>query len=298
MSINIFVPLTVGGPTTWAENLKSELARKNVKARVFSKLPQYFLEPFLTDVVHSTLPFFTRPLGRYILTIHGNYLVEENIWTRFYPTAIKIADIITVPSHYLKKELGIKNALVIPNGICIPGSKQREYKSEPVFGIMTSFNFIEKANGLIDLAKCLEKVVPGARLLIAGDGKCRDKIRERISKNKIRAEFLGFCDREEFFNSIDVYSYYSHLDTFGISVLEAMARKIPTISNKVGGVTELFSGNLEKYVASNSQEYEKILRKVVENKSEWEKNITLCFERAKQYSWDNIIGQWLKIYKH
>lgn len=296
LQINVYSPLGKGGPTTWANDLVKSLNLKDENAILRNSIPQYLLEPFAHGIIHSAVPFvYANRRSDYILTIHGDFRKENNIWGHLYPRAIKNARIITVPSIYLKDILKLKHAYVIPNGVFIK-EKTPQKMIEPTLGILTSFYFPEKTRGLVDLAQILKSIDFKGKLIIAGEGPLRSKFENRVKSIFAGAEFVGYIDRERFFKQIDIYTYFSHLDIFCLSVLEAMARGLPIVSNDIGGVLEMVGPRNKTQIASNNQDYKDTLKALVANRNLRKKISNDLYTRAKEFSWNKVTEEWLKIY--
>ncbi len=227
------------------------------------------------SILHSIdipLPFlvFPRP---YILTIKGNYLEEFTPWQRFYSQATQRADIITVPSLYLKNILSLENALVIPNAINISNYGNHEYSASDSnihLLIITKFYFPNKAEGVIKLIKILSSLPyhlqTSLYLDILGDGPLREKIQKNLPKSFVKINFHGMKNPCEFLNKADIFVYYSLHDNFPNVILEAMASKKPVITNNVGAVKEIISENCG-YVALDDDKYREYLLALILNKS-------------------------------
>ena len=114
MKVNIITPVRPGGPYYVGKNLAEVLTSKGITARWTHGLAQVLLSPIwqTADLVYSSdVPvayrLWRKPL---VLTVHGEYTVEKNLWRRFYPRAIRKADIVTTPSYFLKERLNLQDA--------------------------------------------------------------------------------------------------------------------------------------------------------------------------------------------
>ena len=79
-------------------------------------------------------------------------------------------------------------------------------------------------------------------ILIAGDGSLRNKFIKRIGENKLESHitFIGNIKNiPEFLSALDIYIQPSVTEGFPLSVLEAMASKLPIISSNAGGLKEM-----------------------------------------------------------
>ncbi|MBI4365187.1 MAG: glycosyltransferase, partial [Deltaproteobacteria bacterium] len=162
MKINILSPYRRGGPYQWSEDLAGALNKNGIRARHVHTLPELLASPFFQDcdIVHATVPIpfslWKKPI---VLTMHGDYRRERNVWSRFYPLAIKQADLITVPSEFLKRELGLEKAVVIPNAVAADrfAEGKQFHQRHPKFVTVTNFNFEGKAKGVEILIEILEQ---------------------------------------------------------------------------------------------------------------------------------------------
>lgn len=332
IKINLYAPLGNGGPTAWARDLAQASilsSKKDLQIFIHQSLGSYLSQPFRKGICHSTLPFLLKPKNqKYILTIHGNFYLGTDIWARLYPRAILIADIVTLPSRFLKdeliKEAGIKGqnlvaeklnkAVIIPNGV-LPvqfisaeqveiAEKHITKSTEKKFtvGIMTNFNFPQKAEGIIKLTKILANTKLPIHILIAGDGLLKAKIEQQVIEiikkySNIECQFLGHIKKELFFPQIDIFTYYSNMDNQPLALMEAMTTGIPVITNSVGAVHEVLTDEaLAPYICGTDEQYEKMIIKLLQSKEARKANVQACQESIEAFYWDNIISQWTKLY--
>ncbi len=87
------------------------------------------------------------------------------------------------------------------------------------------------------------KELPDTQLLIAGDGPCYKKLKDKI-KDISNIEMLGWIsNKEDFFKKIDIFCLSSTFEPFGIVLIEAMARGIPVVSTKCYGPVDIIKNN-------------------------------------------------------
>ncbi len=107
-------------------------------------------------------------------------------------------------------------------------------------GVITNFYENKGMDYLLRaLSKLVEEDVPDFELLIAGTGEHQEKFLEltRALKLSSRVHFLGFIPHEqisEFFSQCDFYVLPSVIETFGISLVEALVFGLPVVATKVG----------------------------------------------------------------
>lgn len=95
---------------------------------------------------------------------------------------------------------------------------------------------------LIDAAGRLRREGREATLLIVGDGREEDRLRERARREGVgdAVLFLGTRrDLPELFRAMDVFAFPSLWEGFPIALLSAMAAGLPVIVTPVGGVPEV-----------------------------------------------------------
>lgn len=84
-------------------------------------------------------------------------------------------------------------------------------------------------------------------LAIAGDGPLQQELEKYAVELGIHAQtkILGFQNRSEIVQLLDASHCFvlaSHSETFGVVVIEAMARALPAISSDIDGTREIFNG--------------------------------------------------------
>ena len=296
--VNLYVPLRNGGPKTWAISLAKELRKLDVEAQVKDTLGRYWGQVFDRSIVHSTLPFPTRPIsGKYILTIHGDFTKESNPWARLYPLAIMRANIVTVPSKSLKDMLKLKNAVIVENGIERPEFIKHDFRIPgiPKLGMLTNFDFIKKAEGVIELAKIARKAEFSGQIVIGGDGQHIDAVRKKTEAIFPGILFIGFTNKEEFFKKIDLFTYYSRQDNQPLALMEAMAAGIPLITNQVGATPEITPDGL---IVKDNEEYVEKLIDLLENLHSRIRNSEAGKKAAHRFFVDKVAQRWISVYQN
>lgn len=99
----------------------------------------------------------------------------------------------------------------------------------------------------------LRKDFPDARLLLAGDGPCRQELEKLAEElNLMRAvTFAGFVkDVETVYAALDVFLLPSFFEAFNNSLLAAMAYQIPSIAFRRGALTEIIEDGQSGLIVS------------------------------------------------
>jgi glycosyltransferase involved in cell wall biosynthesis len=208
------------------------------------------------QVIHSALPvinLFRRPV---ILHIHGDYVKEKSLrhpLTLLYPFAAKFAKKIVVPSIALKKDLGLRDAVVIPNFLTKkPHVKKKKY----TYLTVTSFDFRDKAYGVVSIAKALVSQ-KNFTWSIVGSGQYFEEVKTQVSEILgSKAQFQGFKENPFEFTA-DVFLYWSELESFGLVLLEANAAGMPVLCNNFSAAKEVGVAT----IVNSIQAFEKVLEK-------------------------------------
>jgi glycosyltransferase involved in cell wall biosynthesis len=96
------------------------------------------------------------------------------------------------------------------------------------------------------------RVVPDARFAWAGDGELRRATEVATQEAALGASvrFLGFLeDLESFWRSVDVFFLPSAFEAMGTVLLDAMARGIPIVATRIGGIPEIVRHDQEGLLA-------------------------------------------------
>lgn len=296
----LIVTYPKGGPRVWADSLASKLRKNGYSAEVVTGRKNYFWAMFRrVSILHSCVPLPLSLARKYILTIKGDYQ-RENIRGRLlFPLARRMADAVTVPSEFLQQALGLENAEVISNGVELPYATKEDYcllDENPTLGLITNFDFRQKADGAVTLAGIIRSAAPQAKLIIGGDGKYFQEYKDHVLRILPGTEFLGRCRKEDLFSRLDLFTYYSWLDNQPNIILEAMAYGLPIISNNVGAVQEILTGELSLCLASSEDKYATILRRLLASEETRRNCGVAARRRAGDFAWDKIIDEYKHLY--
>lgn len=165
-----------------------------------------------------------------------------------------------------------KNSIVIPNFIDVPklsGVKEHKLVNMTFLGTVTEYK------GIFDVIDVLGQNQAYFRgkvsFKIAGKGKEREllKIIEKYGINDF-VHYIGLVKGEEkefLLNDTDIYVQPSYIESFGISIIEAMSYGASVISCNVGGIPEVVDDSVGYLVKpGDKEELFKKLSLLIENK--------------------------------
>ena len=195
------------------------------------------------------------------------------------------AENVMASTQSLKEDLekkGYKNVVICPLGVDVNFFKKPEkivssYK-KPIF---TYLGRLAKEKNVKEFFECN---LPGTKLVI-GDGPERKNL-ERVYSDK--AIFVGIKTGQELVNLLsqsDVLVFPSKTDTFGLTIVEALACEVPVAAHNVMGPKDIITHNVDGFLDDN---LEKAALKCLNLNKE------VCRTKALKFSWENSAEAFLE----
>jgi glycosyltransferase involved in cell wall biosynthesis len=298
-----------GGPLRWSRDLAREINSNGVfSARLITSPAALLAGHFFVrgDLIHTAIPIlfhtWKKPL---VLTVKGDYTIEKTIWRYLYPRAVRSANVVTVPSDYLRGRIQLlRDAVVIPNAVDLAQFPQlhQEEKESLECVVVTNFWFPEKARGVRALFAILENVqersgMPPFHLTVVGGGKYIHAIRREPFARKNDVSFPGWSDPRAYLHTADVFLYYSFHDNMPNAVLEAMGMGLPVVTNNVGAIPEMIISGKDGLIAANDGDYgEKVQQLLMNYELRRELGSNARTTVKQRFNWSTVIRAYVKLY--
>jgi len=280
------------------------------------------------DVIHSHrykenilsyLASKTRKGGKLIGTQHGmpesyggkrslkNHLISNFnslLLSRCFQNVVAVSNEI---QETLVKQYGSSSksrVSVIHNGITIPESlSTRKTKDTFVIGSSGRFFPVKDYPLMVEVAREILKNTNTVHFELAGDGPELRNLQTMVHRYGLGERFVlrGFLnDMGPFYQELDVYLNTSVHEGIPLSVLEAMAHRVPVIAPRVGGLSEIVEDGMDGYLIENRNPKafaEKCLQ-LLKNKTLREQIGSAAREKViSGFSIDQMAGKYYRLYR-
>lgn len=232
----------------------------------------------------------------------------------FMPSILKTATRVITHSYILdsviRNSYGVKNSVVIPNGIDDFWFKPLNDNNYPRIIDEKKCNIFfhgrlsaEKGiDLLIEAMGIYIKTNPEIMLYIAGDGPQKEYLKALCVKWNIAGNvvFMGSVDREiikYLLGKIDIAIYPSRFDNFPLSIMESLAcADCPVYFSEEVGICDFVykDGHKLNLFKPSVENIIHILKSTFNN----ENTINSQKSFAKGYTWDKIINEYIELYSN
>jgi len=194
-------------------------------------------------------------------TVHGAiYDLDTRARRLAYRVAGKMHRRIVTVSHYLRDELhkraGVPLAKieVIHNGVPTSDMARKDaayVRYETGVGdsdvLVGSVGMLRPEKGHSDLIEAValaRRSIPGMKLLIVGDGKCKEGLCRIAEQRKLKGAVTfapSGSSVPSMLGAMDIFALPSHTEGLSIATIEAMSCGTPVVVTDCGGPTEIVS---------------------------------------------------------
>ncbi len=159
---------------------------------------------------------------------------------------------------------------IVNEGVEVPGhvsggqreaarNKWKIQEDDFLFGCASAFVPEKGQRHVVEALATVRKEFPRARLLLAGEGRCRPLVRELAATLGLRDAVLipGFVTKmDEFYTALDAFVFPSEFEGLGTALQAAMAYALPAISTARGALAEVVDHERTALVAEpNAAEF-------------------------------------------
>ncbi len=237
-----------------------------------------------------------------------NFIAKSILKYNFRSADVLCATSNTI-SEFIRKVTD-KPVTIIPFGVDTNEFSAKEVKSlfgkdDFVIGSIKPLETLYNINILIKSFASLSKKYNNLKLLIIGEGNESDDLKLmckdlHIEKNVTFTGRVPFAEISNYFNMIDVLANLSEYESFGVSVIEAMACEKAVVVTNVGGLKEVVANDSigTKVAIGDVEGTTAAIEQLILNKS-------LCKTIGKNarehvlklYNWENNLEEMIKVYK-
>jgi glycosyltransferase involved in cell wall biosynthesis len=228
-------------------------------------------------------------------------------WRTAVPT-LRLADQLVVPSGYLADVFGAVGlqTRVVANVVDLERFRYRRRDPlRPVFLANRNFEAHYNVSCVIKAFALIRQEIPGAQLIIAGDGSERTRLgllADRLGRTGIR--FVGRIAPDQMpalYDEADIYLNAPDIDNMPGSIIEAFAAGLPVVSTRAGGIPYMVHDQ-ETGLLVDLDDHEAMaaasLRLLREPAFAVQVASRAHDECRTRYHWRAVSRQWLELYQH
>jgi L-malate glycosyltransferase len=218
---------------------------------------------------------------------------------------MRLADKIVVPSGYLVdvfRRFGLW-AEAVPNTIDLTRFAFRERGPlRPVVLSNRNFEAHYNVECVLRAFALIQKEMPEARLIVAGDGSRRPNLHALAVELGLKdVEFAGQVAQEkmpELYQRADIFINASDIDNMPVSHIEAFACGLPVVTTDAGGIPYMVAHGRNGLMVSRG-DHKGLAAGVLQLLNDRElaaRLIRTGQTDCQQYTWTAVRGGWLKVY--
>lgn len=304
-------------------NLNKQLMNNRVqtvyisgKNRMEKVLTLYFeLKKYKPDVVHGhiaatlyALPWILLNRRKCLHTVHTRPDMEfssktQKIMKRLVKRGKVVLCAVSKENQKIASEfygIDISKVRYVNNPVVISHYRKEKKQSEQLKLINVSRQDINKNQILILKAMCiLVKQLPNVHLVLVGDGNQHDKL-VRYAKEHGLERYVTFTgqidDAVDYLAASDIYISSSHREALPLSILEAMASRLPIVTTNVGGIPDLMKGNGLLFEDDNYEQLSAEIIKLHNNPALISEMGEMSYKIVKEFDVSKCASMYKKIY--
>lgn len=318
------------------KKILADFPHYSFKEQIFLPFVLAKVKPDLVHFPHFNVPVFWR--GNYVATIHDlikHYFRGRETTTRrsiFYWfkylnyrilvwLTVKRAKKIITPSKYWREELIKRYHLpeekvevtyegaerkyqISPNSKYQAENILKKYKIRRPFIVYTGSLYPHKnIEVLIKAIKEFNKSNKLYLIIVCARNVFQKRLAKKVAKLKMKnyVNFVGFVPDEDLikiYHQAEAFVFPSLMEGFGLPALEAMAVGLLVLASDIPVFKEVYKDAVIYFNPKNEKDLASKLKMVVGNKKTKEAFKIKGLKLVKNYSWEKMAKQTIKIYRH
>lgn len=270
-------------------------------------------------IPHAVSAFLARSMGggdlRFVTTLHGTDITvvgSDPAYMRPTRFALEQSDAVTAVSRFLADEthrvFGVRTQVdVVPNfvdTVRFQPADRRPWAQRPdaerVLVHASNFRPVKRVADVVRAFAAIARELP-ARLVLVGDGPDREHALAVAADLgcRDRVDHVGMQDDlERTLGQADLFLSASETESFGLSMLEAMACGVPCVSTAVGGVAEVLGDTGRLAPFGQPEALAAAALPILRDPALHAQLATAARQRAiAHFATDRIVGQYEAIYE-
>jgi len=154
---------------------------------------------------------------------------------------------------------------------------------------------------IVDLAPSLLQKHKNLLFVMIGDGELRKKLERTVEESGLSGNFYftGEVSREKvlgYLEQADIFALPSINEAFGISILEAISKKVPVVAMNNSGVSDIIKNGVNGYLADSLTEFSYFLENLIETPALRTSLSREAIRGLSNYDWNRICEQTSSVY--
>jgi glycosyltransferase involved in cell wall biosynthesis len=141
-----------------------------------------------------------------------------------------------------------------------------------------------------------ELVTEAQRLGVSGHILLLGAVGQTASANGLE---LPADDLVSLYAAVDAFVFPSHIETFGIALVEAMAAGLPIITTDGPGCRDIVATGAwgDMVSVGDPSAFATAMHQLIKDPDHRRRRVAQAKERARDFSWDHIVDQYVEVYR-
>src|SRR5262249_35282584 len=243
-----------------------------------------------------------------VLNYHSGEAQDHLIrWRWIAVPVLRLAGAIVVPSRFLVDVFARFNMKAIAVTNTVDKDLFRFKRREQLAATILCNRNLEPNYNVACILRAfslIEREMPSARLIVAGDGSQAAALRQLAVRLELRnVDFIGAVDpgkMPEVYHSADVFANSSVVDCMPLSILEAFACGLPVVTTSSGGIPCIVRHNENGLLVEpgNHEQLAQGILSVLRDPELAGRLIEGGLIDSRQFTWEAARPHWLAVYRN